>query len=180
MRFNKAKSGSSAWVTTSPAVLQAGGRVAEKLPSGKGRECWLTAAEHEPECAQVAKKVNGILACMRNHGQKDQQIISLNLALVRPHLKSCIHFLGLSLQDNIQVLEHVQRRATKQVKGLKHKSCENQLRELGVFSLQKRRLSGEIATLYNHLRLCSWVGVGLFNQVTSNRMRGNGFMSWEF
>ena len=95
--------------------------------------------------------------------------------MVRPHLEYAVQFWSPNYRKDIELLERVQRRATKMIPSLRGQPYDERLKRLKLFTLEKRRLRGDLIQVFKYLNKFNNVDhTKLFELHANQRTRNNG------
>jgi len=97
------------------------------------------------QCALAAPKAKRTLGCIKRSvaSRSREGILPLCSTLMRPHLEYCVQLWSPQHKKDMELLEQVQMRP-KMIHRLEPLCCEERLTALGLFSLEKRRLQGDL------------------------------------
>ena len=128
------------------------------------------------QCGIAAAKGNQILGLIRRNivYKEKEPIIPLYKTIVRPHLEYCMQAWRPYRKKDIDMLERVQRRATKMIPKLRNISYEMHLKECRLTTLETRRLRDQIE-VFNILNGYENIDRNiLFTVKEERRTRGHG------
>ena len=119
------------------------------------------------QCRIAASKGNQIIGMIRrNITYKEKSlIIPLYKAIVRPHLEYCIQAWNPHLRKDVDMLEKIQRIATKLIPGLRDLTYEERLKECGLTTLETRRLRGDQIEVFKILNGYENIDSNIFSKL---------------
>ena len=124
------------------------------------------------KAVNTANKFLGMIK--RSFSVRDQEVIlQLYKSLVRPHLEYSIQAWRPLFQKEIDLIEGVQRRATKLISDLEDKSHENRLRVLNLTTLESRRIRGDLIEVYKIFKGFDNLDPTVFFELSTAPTRGH-------
>src|SRR6266536_4144867 len=127
------------------------------------------------QCTKSVNRANQVLGMIyRTITCKNKEIIlKLYKTLVRPHLEYCIQAWNPWLIKDIEKIERVQHRATRMIPALKKLTYENRLSELGITTLETRRLRGDLIEVFKILKGLEGIDRDKLFLLSFNKLRGH-------
>ena len=106
------------------------------------------------QCSEAAQRANAVLGQLSRsfHYRDRRTFVKLYIQYVRPHLEFAVPAWSPWTQGDRDILERVQKRAIKMVSGLRGRTYEDRLSELGLLSLEDRRVQFDLTQTFKIIR----------------------------
>jgi len=129
----------------------------------------------EKQCSSAVSKANRILGMIKRNfvDRSKETVLPLYKSLVRPHLEYCCQAWSPHYIKDVKLIEGVQRRATKLIKGMEKLHYKERLSHLGLMSLETRRVRGDLIEVYKFLNGGYTIDSDIFFEYDRAERRGH-------
>ncbi|XP_072014972.1 uncharacterized protein [Amphiura filiformis] len=177
LRFNAGKCKTMHFGNANPEVdYIMDGVTLEAIQEEKDLGVYLTSdCKSSVQCTKAAQKAMNCLRVIKRTFKfinRDSFTI-LYRAYIRPHLEYCVQAWSPGLRKDITTLEKVQRRATKLVPEIRDMTYEERLQKLKLYTLEQRRLRGDLIETFKILNQFERVDQERFFKLATTDTRGH-------
>ena len=129
------------------------------------------------QCIDAEKRANKILGYIKRQFsyRNRETVLTLYNSLVRPLLEYAVQFWSPTLRQDVKRLERVQARATKLIPEIRGKGYARRLEDLGLFTLEQRRLRGQLIETFKIIRGLTAVDPTDYFTLCANPTRNHGW-----